>query len=78
MAYKIVQLSIKQLDLLVNEDHALVLDAGEDYYVLSFTLIYPRAGKASINTVKSIPLQDKTDFKTCGEMLVFKEKFGSC
>jgi hypothetical protein len=47
MDYKIVQLGVKQLDLLVNEDHTLVLGVGEDYYVLSFTLIYPRIGKAS-------------------------------
>jgi hypothetical protein len=31
-------LGVKQLDLLVNEDRTLVLDVGEDYYVLSFTL----------------------------------------
>lgn len=75
MDYKIVQLGVKQLDLLVNEDHTLVLGVGEDYYVLSFTLIYPRIGKASINTVKINLLQDRTVFKTCGEYLVFKEKF---
>ncbi|VVH61797.1 hypothetical protein BSPWISOX_1809 [uncultured Gammaproteobacteria bacterium] len=75
MDHKIVQLSVKQLNLLVNEDHTLVLGVGEDYHVLSFTLIYPRIGKASINTVKINPLQDRTVFKTCGEYLVFKEKF---
>ena len=75
MAYEIVQLSVKQLDLLVNKSHTLTLDASEDYYALSFTLIYPRPGRASINTVKTIPLQDKTVFKTCGECLIFKEKF---
>ncbi|VVH66525.1 hypothetical protein BSPLISOX_3331 [uncultured Gammaproteobacteria bacterium] len=75
MDYKIVQLGVKQLDLLVNEDRTLVLGVGEDYYVLSFTLIYPRIGKASINTVKINLLQDRTVFKTCGEYLVFKEKF---
>jgi hypothetical protein len=65
MDYKIVQLGVKQLDLLVNEDRTLVLDVGEDYYVLSFTLIYPRIGKASINTVKINLLQDRTVFKFC-------------
>ncbi len=51
MAYKTAQLSIKQLDLLVNEDHTLVLDTVKDYYALSFTLIYLRTDKTSTNTV---------------------------
>jgi ABC-type antimicrobial peptide transport system permease subunit len=37
MDYKIIQLGVKQLDLLVNEDRTLVLGVGEDYYVLSFS-----------------------------------------
>ncbi|WXT99929.1 MAG: hypothetical protein Ctma_0635 [Catillopecten margaritatus gill symbiont] len=75
MAYQVIQLSIKQLDLIVNSNHSLNLKKDEDYYALSFTLVYPRPGKASINTVKTLPLEDNTTFKTCGEAMIFKEKF---
>ncbi len=74
MPIKTIQLSIKTLDLVINNSHVLNLKQDEDYYALSFTLLYPRAGKTSINTVKTIPLQDNTTFKTCSEKVVFKEK----
>ncbi|BAS67682.1 MAG: hypothetical protein DSY43_03835 [Gammaproteobacteria bacterium] len=72
MAYQAIQLSIKQLDLIINNDHDLNLRESEDYYALSFTLIYPRPGKASINTIKTLPLQSNTTFETCGESMIFK------
>ncbi len=74
MTIETIQLTIKNLDLTINNKHALSLRKDEDYYALSFTLLYPRAGKTSINTVKTISLQNNTVFKTCAEKVVFKEK----